>query len=191
MEVHTLTSEQALRELRKYIIKPSIKKKLMVTSGVLLAMGILAFLVQLYLAMTACFLGIVIFAVELYFLSKKQIQLTLRRLYELYNTDTVEGKIVFEDDALRMVNFITNGELRLPYSVMSMFVQTQNYYALFTKEHQALIVDKQQFTPETQAQFLELIREKMAKLLQPGKSNQESTIKKRCAEKLPPHSERS
>lgn len=169
MEVHTLTSEQALRELRKYIIKPSIKKKLMVTSGVLLAMGILAFLVQLYLAMTACFLGIVIFAVELYFLSKKQIQLTLRRLYELYNTDTVEGQIVFEDDALCMVNFITNGELRLPYSVMSMFVQTQNYYALFTKEHQALIVDKQQFTPETQAQFLELIREKMPKLLKPGK----------------------
>lgn len=169
MEVHTLTSEQALRELRKYIVKPSIKKKLMVTSGVLLAMGILAFLVQLYLAMTACFLGIVIFAVELYFLSKKQIQLTLRRLYELYNTDKVEGKIVFEDDALRMVNFITNGELRLPYSVMSMFVQTQNYYALFTKEHQALIVDKQQFTPETQARFLELIREKMPKLLKPGK----------------------
>ena len=169
MEVHTLTSEQALRELRKYIIKPSIKKKLMVTSGVLLAMGILAFLVQLYLAMTACFLGIVIFAVELYFLSKKQIQLTLRRLYELYNTDTVEGQIVFEDDALCMVNFITNGELRLPYSVMSMFVQTQNYYALFTKEHQALIVDKQQFTPETQAQVLELIREKMPKLLKPGK----------------------
>lgn len=100
---------------------------------------------------------------------KKQIQLTLRRLYELYNTDTVEGKIVFEDDAPRMVNFITNGELRLPYSVMSMFVQTQNYYALFTKEHQALIVDKQQFTPETQAQFLELIREKMPKLLKPGK----------------------
>lgn len=169
MEVHTLTSEQALRELRKYIIKPSMKKKLMVTSGVLLAMGILAFLVQLYLAMTACFLGIVIFAVELYFLSKKQIQLTLRRLYELYNTDKVEGKIVFEDDALRMVNFITNGELRLPYSVMSMFVQTQNYYALFTKEHQALIVGKQQFTPEAQAQFLELIREKMPKLLKPGK----------------------
>ena len=119
--------------------------------------------------MTACFLGIVIFAFELYYLSKKQIQLTLRRLYELYNTDKVEGKIVFEDDALRMVNFITNGELRLPYSVMSMFVQTQNYYALFTKEHQALIVDKQQFTPETQAQFLELIREKMPKLLKPGK----------------------
>ena len=169
MEVHTLTSEQALRELRKYIIKPSIKKRARITSVIFLVVGILWLLLQSYLLTIACFLGIVIFAVELYFLSKKQIQLTLRRLYELYNTDTVEGKIVFEDDALRMVNFITNGELRLPYSVMSMFVQTQNYYALFTKEHQALIVDKQQFTPETQAQFLELIREKMPKLLKPGK----------------------
>lgn len=169
MEVHTLTSEQALRELRKYIIKPSIKKRARITSVIFLVVGILWLLLQSYLLTIACFLGIVIFAVELYFLSKKQIQLTLRRLYELYNTDKVEGKIVFEDDALRMVNFITNGELRLPYSVMSMFVQTQNYYALFTKEHQALIVDKQQFTPETQAQFLELIREKMPKLLKPGK----------------------
>lgn len=169
MEVHTLTSEQALRELRKYIVKPSIKKRARITSVIFLVVGMLWLLLQSYLLTIACFLGIVIFAVELYFLSKKQIQLTLRRLYELYNTDKVEGKIVFEDDALRMVNFITNGELRLPYSVMSMFVQTQNYYALFTKEHQALIVDKQQFTPETQAQFLELIREKMPKLLKPGK----------------------
>ena len=169
MEVHTLTSEQALRELRKYIVNPSIKKRARITSVIFLVVGILWLLLQSYLLTIACFLGIVIFAVELYFLSKKQIQLTLRRLYELYNTDTVEGKIVFEDDALRMVNFITNGELRLPYSVMSMFVQTQNYYALFTKEHQALIVDKQQFTPETQARFLELIREKMPKLLKPGK----------------------
>ena len=169
MEVHTLTSEQALRELRKYIVKPSIKKRARITSVIFLVVGILWLLLQSYLLTIACFLGIVIFAVELYFLSKKQIQLTLRRLYELYNTDKVEGKIVFENDALRMVNFITNGELRLPYSVMSMFVQTQNYYALFTKEHQALIVDKQQFTPETQAQFLELIREKMPKLLKPGK----------------------
>lgn len=169
MEVHTLTSEQALRELRKYIVNPSIKKRARITSVIFLVVGILWLLLQSYLLTIACFLGIVIFAVELYFLSKKQIQLTLRRLYELYNTDKVEGKIVFEDDALRMVNFITNGELRLPYSVMSMFVQTQNYYALFTKEHQALIVDKQQFTPETQAQFLELIREKMPKLLKPGK----------------------
>lgn len=169
MEVHTLTSEQALRELRKYIVKPSIKKRARITSVIFLVVGILWLLLQSYLLTIACFLGIVIFAVELYFLSKKQIQLTLRRLYELYNTDKVEGKIVFEDDALRMVNFITNGELRLPYSVMSMFVQTQNYYALFTKEHQALIVDKQQFTPETQARFLELIREKMPKLLKPGK----------------------
>lgn len=169
MEVHTLTSEQALRELRKYIVNPSIKKRARITSVIFLVVGILWLLLQSYLLTIACFLGIVIFAVELYFLSKKQIQLTLRRLYELYNTDKVEGKIVFEDDALRMVNFITNGELRLPYSVMSMFVQTQNYYALFTKEHQALIVDKQQFTPETQAQFLELIRETMPKLLKPGK----------------------
>lgn len=169
MEVHTLTSEQALRELRKYIVNPSIKKRARITSVIFLVVGMLWLLLQSYLLTIACFLGIVIFAVELYFLSKKQIQLTLRRLYELYNTDKVEGKIVFEDDALRMVNFITNGELRLPYSVMSMFVQTQNYYALFTKEHQALIVDKQQFTPETQAQFLELIREKMPKLLKPGK----------------------
>lgn len=169
MEVHTLTSEQALRELRKYIVNPSIKKRAKITSVIFLVVGILWLLLQSYLLTAACFLGIVIFAVELYFLSKKQIQLTLRRLYELYNTDKVEGKIVFEDDALRMVNFITNGELRLPYSVMSMFVQTQNYYALFTKEHQALIVDKQQFTPETQARFLELIREKMPTLLKPGK----------------------
>lgn len=169
MEVHTLTNEKALTELRKYVIKPSIKKKIVIMSGILALLGIAALFAKSYLLTIFCFLGIDIFFLELYVLSKKQIQITLKRLRELYHTDKVEGKLVFEDNALRTVNFATNGELPLSYDVMALFAETQNYYALFTKEHQALIVDKQQFTPETQAQFLQLVREKMPALLKSGK----------------------
>lgn len=165
MEVHTLTSESALTELRKYVIKPSIKKKLVFMSVILLGLGIIGLFLQFYLFTIFCFLGIDIFFLELYVLSKKQIQMTLKRLRELYGTDKIEGKLVFENDTLRTVNFVTNGELPLSYEVMALFAETQNYYALFTKEHQALIVDKQQFTPETKEQFLQLVHEKMPALL--------------------------
>lgn len=165
MEAHTLTSESALTELRKYIIKPSIKKNISLMSGLLVLIGIIAFFTKSYLLTIFCFLGIDIFFLELYVLSKKQIQMTLKRLRELYGTDKIEGKLVFENDTLRTVNFVTNGELPLSYEVMALFAETQNYYALFTKEHQALIVDKQQFTPETKEQFLQLVHEKMPALL--------------------------
>lgn len=171
MEVHTLTSENAVRELRKYIIKPSIKKKIYIMSGFLFLIGIVALFAKSYLLTIFCFLGIDIFFLELYVLSKKQVQMTVKRLRELYNTDKVEGKLVFEDDKLRMINFATNGELRFSYHIMSRFVETEHYYALFTKEYQALIVDKEQFTPETNTQFLQLMHEKMPALFKPGKSS--------------------
>lgn len=134
-------------------------------SGLLVLIGIIAFFTKSYLLTIFCFLGIDIFFLELYVLSKKQIQMTLKRLRELYGTDKIEGKLVFENDTLRTVNFVTNGELPLSYEVMALFAETQSYYALFTKEHQALIVDKQQFTPETKEQFLQLVHEKMPALL--------------------------
>ena len=100
MEVHTLTCESALTELRKYIIKPSIKKNIYLMSGLLVLIGIIAFFTKSYLLTIFCFLGIDIFFLELYVLSKKQIQMTLKRLRELYGTDKIEGKLVFENDTL-------------------------------------------------------------------------------------------
>lgn len=165
MEVHTLTNEQAVTELRKYIIKPSMKKKIYILSAVLFLIGVAALFVESYLLAAICFVGIVVFFIEIYIISKKQIQTTMKRLREMYNTDSVEGKLIFENDKLRTINLATNGELSFAYDVMSRFVETQNYYALFTKEYLALIVDKQQFTPETNGQFLQIVGEKMPALM--------------------------
>ncbi len=164
MEVHTLTSESAVKELRKYNIRPSVKKKVYIASVIFFIIGIIGIFVDYTLLTAICFIGIAAFFFELYLISKKQIQVTVKRLREIYGTDKVEGKIIFENDKLKAVNFATNGELSFNYDVMSRFAETQNYYALFTKEYQAIVIDKQQFAPEENEQFLQLIGEKMPQL---------------------------
>ena len=41
MEVHTLTSESAVKELRKYNIRPSVKKKVYIASVIFFIIGII------------------------------------------------------------------------------------------------------------------------------------------------------
>lgn len=164
MQVHTMTSVSAITELRKYIIRPDIKKKIYFLSVVFFVIGIIGVFTQSYILTVACFTGIAAFFLELYIISRKQMQVILKRLREIYDTDKVEGNIILEEDKIRTINFVTNGELSFSYDIMFRFVETQNYYALFTKEYQMFIVDKQQFTSQTNKQFLQLIQDKMPQL---------------------------
>lgn len=164
MEVHTLVNTSAIQELRKDFLKPKVRKMIYTLSAVLLVIAIIAFFIKSYLIMTVGFVGVLILLLEMYFISKKSVKMMIERLYETYNTYQVEGKLIFEDDHLKTINFITKGELTLAYHIMFRFVETDNFYTLFTKENQMLIVDKQQFDTQTKNQFLQLVKEKMPQL---------------------------
>lgn len=164
MEVHTLVNTSAIQELRKDFLKPKVRKMIYTLSAVLLVIAIIAFFIKSYLIMTVGFVGVLILLLEMYFISKKSVKMMIERLYETYNTYQVEGKLIFEDDHLKTFNFVTKGELTLAYHIMFRFVETENFYTLFTKENQMLIVDKQQFDTQTKNQFLLMVKEKMPQL---------------------------
>ena len=164
MEVHTVINEKAINELRKYLIKPKIRKMIYIMSAVFVVLGILSIPLKFYTLMTVSFGGAIILMIELHIVAGKQVKIMIARIRESYNTDQVDAKLIFEDDSFKTVNLITNGELSLTYDIMSGFVETENYYTLFTKQYQLLIVDKQQFDSHRQEQFLQLMKEKMPQL---------------------------
>lgn len=164
MEVHTVINEKAINELRKYLIKPKIRKMIYIMSAVFVILGILSIPLKFYTLMTVSFGGAIILMIELHIVAGKQVKIMIARIRESYNTDQVDAKLIFEDDSFKTVNLITNGELSLTYDIMSGFVETENYYTLFTKQYQLLIVDKQQFDSHRQVEFLQLVKEKMPQL---------------------------
>lgn len=164
MEVHTVINEKAINELRKYLIKPKIRKMIYIMSAVFVVLGILSIPLKFYTLMTVSFGGAIILMIELHIVAGKQVKIMIARIRESYNTDQVDAKLIFEDDSFKTVNLITNGELSLTYDIMSGFVETENYYTLFTKQYQLLIVDKQQFDSHRQEQFLQQVKEKMPQL---------------------------
>lgn len=103
--------------------------------------------------------------IETYIFSLVILNKIMKSINELYNTCMIEGKAVFGEDKLKCISFASKGETNISYSVMADFAETKNYYAMFTKEQSMLIMDKQQFTPDTEAQFLQIVKEKMPGIL--------------------------
>ena len=126
MEVHTVINEKAINELRKYLIKPKIRKMIYIMSAVFVVLGILSIPLKFYTLMTVSFGGAIILMIELHIVAGKQVKIMIARIRESYNTDQVDAKLIFEDDSFKTVNLITNGELSLTYDIMSGFVETEN-----------------------------------------------------------------
>ncbi len=126
---------------------------------------ILAAAAGIYHISVAFLLVIVVLLIELYITSWGVLRKTMKVIHELHNTDMVEGKAIFGEDKLKSISFASKGEVNISYSAMMKFAGTKNYYAMFTKEYVTLIIDKQQFTPETEMQFLQVVREKMTQIL--------------------------
>ena len=165
MELHTLVNREALLELRPHLIKPGLKKWIWILTAVLLLAGIAAACVGEYTLLLIAVVGAAVLQVEFYLLRRQQAERSLRRMNEMYGADQVEGKLLLQEQEFKLLNETTHGELSFPYSVLSRLVGTQHYYVLFTKEWQIVVIDRKQFTGETEKEFIRLIQEKAPQLV--------------------------
>lgn len=165
MELHTLVTREALLELRPHLIKPGLKKWIWILTLVLLLAGIAAACVGEYTLLLIAVAGAVVLQLEFFLLRNQQVKRSLRRINEMYGTDRVEGKLLLQEQELKLLNETTHGELNFPYGVLSRLVETRHYYVLFTKEWQMVVIDREQFIGETEKEFIRLIQEKAPQLV--------------------------
>ena len=151
MEVQSVINESALKEARKYLIKPGIRKISAIASAAFVLLAAYCMLV----------FAIVIFYGELKMIESKQIKGFLKKLDELYGKKEVIAPIVFRDADILIQNPLSGGKNAVRYEVMDTLIETEHYFLLFTKEWQITIIAKDGMDSGEKDRFLKMMEEKM------------------------------
>ena len=134
MEVQSVINESALKEARKYLIKPGIRKISAIASAAFVLLAAYCMLTGRPSTMLLAVFAIVIFYGELKMIESKQIKGFLKKLNELYGKTEVIAPIVFRDADILI---------------------------LFTKEWQITIIAKDGMDSGEKDRFLKMMEEKM------------------------------
>ena len=146
MEVQSVINESALKEARKYLIKPGIRKISAIASAAFVLLAVFA---------------IVIFYGELKMIESRQIKGFLKKLDELYGKKEVIAPIVFRDADILIQNPLSGGKNAVRYEVMDTLIETEHYFLLFTKEWQITIIAKDGMDSGEKDRFLKMMEGKM------------------------------
>ena len=141
MEVQSVINESALKEARKYLIKPGIRKISAIASAAFVLLAAYCMLTGRPSTMLLAVFAIVIFYGELKMIESKQIKGFLKKLKELYGKTEVIAPIRYE--------------------VMDTLIETEHYFLLFTKEWQITIIAKDGMDSGEKDRFLKMMEEKM------------------------------
>jgi len=69
--------------------------------------------------------------------------------------------VSFSEDGITITNIDSNGTITVGYDIIKRFAETEHYFALFTKAHQHILVNRSQLVQEDKDEsFLCFIKEK-------------------------------
>ena len=115
MEVQSVINESALKEARKYLIKPGIRKISAIASAAFVLLAAYCMLTGRPSTMLLAVFAIVIFYGELKMIESKQIKGFLKKLKELYGKTEVIAPIVFRDADILIQNPLSGGKNAVRY----------------------------------------------------------------------------
>ena len=161
MEVQSVINEAALKESRKYLIKPGIRKISAIASAAFVVLAAYCMLAGRPSTMLLAVFAIVIFYGELKMIESKQIKGFLKKLDELYGKTEVVAPILFRDKDILIQNPLSGEKNAVKYEVMDTLLETEHYFLLFTKEWQITIIAKDGMNTEEKDKFLKMAGQKM------------------------------
>ena len=134
-ETKSIISENSIKELKLYLI--SSRQKIPAILGVILSIyASIYFRSAFFIMLIFIFLSIIPFSI------KQNIKIMIKRIQETTNTSEYECTTSFGDESLTFLNHSTNGITNIYYDNIYRLVETNNYYALFTKAEQFVLVNK-------------------------------------------------
>ena len=134
-ETKSIISENSIKELKLYLI--SSRQKIPAILGVILSIyASIYFRSAFFIVLIFIFISIIPFSI------KQNIKIIIKRIQETTNAREYECTTSFGDESLTMINHSTNGIINICYDNIHRFVETNNYYALFTKAEQFILVNK-------------------------------------------------
>lgn len=161
MKVQSVINETALKEARKYLIKPGIRKMSAIASAAFVLLALYCMLAGRPSTMLLAVFAIIIFYLELKMIENKQIKGFLKKLKEDYNKDEVKSPVIFREEDILIENPFSGGKSAVKYEVMDTLLETEHYFLLFTKDWQITILDKEGMGTEEKEEFLKMAGQKM------------------------------
>lgn len=131
MEVQSVINESALKEARKYLIKPGIRKISAIASAAFVLLAAYCMLAGRPSTMLLAVFAIVIFYGELKMIESRQIKGFLKKLDELYGKKEVIAPIVFRDADILIQNPLSGGKNAVRYEVMDTLIETALFPSLY------------------------------------------------------------
>ncbi len=161
MEVRSVINADALKEAKKYLIKPGIRKISAIASVAFVLLAIYCMLAGRPSTMLLAVFAIVIFYMELKMIENKQVKGFLTKLKEVYDKTEVTAPVVFREADILIQNPLSGGKIAVKYDVMDTLLETDHYFLLFTKEWQITIISKDEMDSEKRKKFLKMTEQKM------------------------------
>ena len=161
MEVQSIINADALKEAKKYLIKPGIRKISAIASVAFVLLAIYCMLAGRPSTMLLAVFAIVIFYMELKMIENKQVKGFLTKLKEVYDKTEVTAPVVFREADILIQNPLSGGKAAVKYDVMDTLLETDHYFLLFTKEWQITIISKDEMDSEKREKFLKMTEQKM------------------------------
>jgi len=134
-ETKSIISENSIKELKLYLISP--RQKIPAILGIILSIyASIYFRSAFFIVLIFIFISIIPFSIM------QNIKMMIKRIQETTNAREYECTTSFGDESMTMINHSTNGTTNILYDNIHRFVETNNYYALFTKAEQFVLVNK-------------------------------------------------
>lgn len=143
-ETKSIFNEETLKELKKYIMTP--RQKVPIIFLIIVSAFMLMFSI-FYLSMgyTAAFaIATLLFILEYFYVMNRNVNTVFRRMQESTNATEYEYTTTFNADALIGVNHTTNAIANILYDNFQRFIETKNYYILFTRADKYVLINREE-----------------------------------------------
>lgn len=137
-ETKSIVNKDTLKELKPHLMRP--RQKVLSILG--LALSILCCFFADYWMLGVLFA--LFYACMLLFRAKIQVRLILKRIQESTGLQEYEITTSFGEESLKLFNHVTNGTTLMQYAHFKRLVETKNFYALFTKTQQIVLVNRRE-----------------------------------------------
>jgi len=113
------------------------------------------------IAVMGFFIGIGLGVINPWLTLKRLNRLELKRIQEIEGISEIKQTVSFDDDKIKIVTPSTGSQVFMEYRLIDRLVETENLYALFTKENLLILVNKLHLIQEqSHEEFLVFIKEK-------------------------------
>lgn len=141
-ETQSVMNEDTFKELKKYLMPQGSRITLITAIIIAACFLIIAAVAKFYTLTGALAVVIIAFILEYVLLLNKCVNVSLKRLQETTQAKECTYTTSFSDIGFKIKNHVTNGTATIAYDDIKRFIETENYYTLFTKTNQFGVINK-------------------------------------------------